>query len=544
MNGTARLRNVPTGAANCLLIGTNNTGAGDVTVSRLEFNGNATDVLLGNGTFGPAPVSAGVNTAVNGAWINSGGEIEWGTNPLIHPTTLPLGQNNLLFKTFVNEPGVITFGGATLGGTARVIVNNDIYQNGFIVNAISPVTIPIKFGTIVNADNANRLTAIFGNAKTGSSVQGVYGFAQDGLYNTTGVRGVATSTSNQSTNIGGDFNATGVTFIENIGARGYANGSVKNNFGGKFKAGDSGTLSIGVYGECALNNPATGSIGYAGYFTGIVVETQGSLWPSDSTLKHNVTPLDVASDSLMQLLTPVSYEYNQVGNAARLNLAEGTKFGFLAQQVEQYFPTAVKIVTHPAEYDSLGNEIAPSFQYKAVDMTQLIPVMMSDLQRKTALIQNQSTEINNLNTEIQVLESQVTDLNNRLTNLENCLSALLPILCQMNQSAIQANTPAAQEAVRQNLQVTLSNRSTIILDQNVPNPFAEQTVINFSIPASVVKAQMHFYDGNDRLIQTLEIAERGLGAVTVFGSDLSSGTYTYTLVADGAVVATKKMMKQ
>jgi hypothetical protein len=69
-------------------------------------------------------------------------------------------------------------------------------------------------------------------------------------------------------------------------------------------------------------------------------------------------------------------------------------------------------------------------------------------------------------------------------------------------------------------------------------------VINFSIPASVAKAQMHFYDGNGRLIQTLEIAERGLGAVTVFGSDLSSGTYTYTLVADGAVVATKKMMKQ
>jgi hypothetical protein len=30
---------------------------------------------------------------------------------------------------------------------------------------------------------------------------------------------------------------------------------------------------------------------------------------------------------------------------------------------------------------------------------------------------------------------------------------------------------------------------------------------------------------------------------TVFANDLSSGIYTYTLVADGKIVATKKMMK-
>ncbi|WP_169312059.1 T9SS type A sorting domain-containing protein [Fluviicola taffensis] len=114
----------------------------------------------------------------------------------------------------------------------------------------------------------------------------------------------------------------------------------------------------------------------------------------------------------------------------------------------------------------------------------------------------------------------------------------------MSNSAIQANTPQSQQAIRSELSVRLSNKEAIILDQNVPNPFAEQTVINFSIPASVQKAQIHFYDGHGKLMQSVEVVERGLGSVTVFGADLSSGVYTYTLVADGQIVATKKMMKQ
>lgn len=543
VNGTARIRNVQTATPNSILVGVNASGANDVHVRRLDFSGNPNEALLGDGTWG-AISSGGIVSAANGCWVNATNEVEWGTNPLLHNTTLHLAQNNLLFKTFPNETGVVTFGGTTLGGSSRVIVNNDTYTNGLSVNSISPTMVPIKYGINASANNANRLIAVSGNANTGNSVVGVNGTAIQGIYNTTGVRAFAASSSTQSVNIGGDFSAAGGNFNENNGVRGYSEGSLKNNFGGKFKAGTGGSLSIGVYGECAPDNPAAGLVGYAAYFSGGVVTTGGTLWPSDSSLKHNITPLDEFSDSLMQLLTPVSYEYNQVGNASRLNLSTGTKFGFLAQQVEQYFPGAVREVTHPAEYDSLGNETAPQFQYKAVDMSQLIPVMMSDLQRKTGIIENQSAALSAMDEVVDSLESQVEDLNNRLSQLENCLSGILPYLCQLNQSAIQANTPAAQEAVRNNLNVTLSNRNTIILDQNVPNPFAEQTVINFSIPETVKKAQIHFYNEQGKLMESVDLVDRGLGSITVFGSDLSSGVYTYTLVADGQVVATKKMMKQ
>ena len=46
------------------------------------------------------------------------------------------------------------------------------------------------------------------------------------------------------------------------------------------------------------------------------------------------------------------------------------------------------------------------------------------------------------------------------------------------------------------------------------------------------------------LIKTVELTERGAGQIIVYGGDLSSGVYTYTLVADGQIVSSKKMVKQ
>jgi trimeric autotransporter adhesin len=85
---------------------------------------------------------------------------------------------------------------------------------------------------------------------------------------------------------------------------------------------------------------------------------------------------------------------------------------------------------------------------------------------------------------------------------------------------------------------------TVVLDQNVPNPFAEQTAIRYELPVTVQRAQLLFYDAQGRLIKAVDIAERGQGQLTVFANDLSNGIYTYALVADGQVMDSKKMVKQ
>ena len=90
----------------------------------------------------------------------------------------------------------------------------------------------------------------------------------------------------------------------------------------------------------------------------------------------------------------------------------------------------------------------------------------------------------------------------------------------------------------------LTNAKAIILNQNVPNPFAEQTSISYFITDDVKKAQIFFYDNKGTILKIVDINEKGEGQLNVFAADLSSGNYSYTLIADGKVVQTKTMVKQ
>lgn len=358
---------------------------------------------------------------------------------------------------------------------------------------------------------AGNFTAMNGSVATGLVAQG-----SSGTNRSIGVSGVGSSPLNLS-------------LVENIGGQFTGSYNTQLNYGVKAAAA-GGNTAIGLYGIAS-----GGLVNFAAYLDGDVYHGGLVSGPSDQMLKENVVTIENA-DSLLNLLNPVTFDF-KTDDYPQLNLLTENQMGLIAQQVETVFPNIVSENHSPAVYDSVGTVIYPSVDFKTVDYTKLIPVLISGHKEQAAKIQAKDSIIDSL-------QNQVADLNDRLTQLENCLSGILPYLCQLSNSAIQANTPQSQEAIRSELSVRLSNRETIILDQNVPNPFAEQTVINFSIPESVQKAQIHFYDGQGKLMQSVDVKERGLGSLTVFGSDLSTGVYTYTLVADGQVVATKKMMKQ
>ncbi|MBU0489295.1 MAG: T9SS type A sorting domain-containing protein, partial [Bacteroidetes bacterium] len=91
--------------------------------------------------------------------------------------------------------------------------------------------------------------------------------------------------------------------------------------------------------------------------------------------------------------------------------------------------------------------------------------------------------------------------------------------------------------------VELETIQSIILDQNVPNPFAESTVIAYSLPESVGEAMIVFADISGNVIKTVEITQRGKGELKVFAQNLSAGTYVYYLIADGQTVETRKMVR-
>ena len=84
----------------------------------------------------------------------------------------------------------------------------------------------------------------------------------------------------------------------------------------------------------------------------------------------------------------------------------------------------------------------------------------------------------------------------------------------------------------------------MVLGQNIPNPFKEQTVIPYEVPENTQLAQIFFYAMDGRLVHFENLPNTGKGSIIIHGENLTNGTYTYTLVVDGMPIQTKRMMKQ
>ena len=166
----------------------------------------------------------------------------------------------------------------------------------------------------------------------------------------------------------------------------------------------------------------------------------------------------------------------------------------------------------------------------------------SDLTSKEIPIKNQTSGVLSLDGDGDVIwvqacctkfseEPQFKEIMDRLTKLETELKASKDNYNNLKQQVNQ-------------MDVLLGTKNVIILNQNTPNPFAETTVITYSIPVGFRQAQIVFTNNLGQVIKTADITKTGNGMVNVYANDLSSGLYTYTLYVDGKQIDSKKMIKQ
>ena len=92
------------------------------------------------------------------------------------------------------------------------------------------------------------------------------------------------------------------------------------------------------------------------------------------------------------------------------------------------------------------------------------------------------------------------------------------------------------------IEETISDIDMVRMDQNKPNPFSESTVIALNIPDKAQTASIFIYDMSGKQVQSLSVTERGETDITVYASDLSAGMYIYTLVVDGKIAVTRRMI--
>ena len=86
------------------------------------------------------------------------------------------------------------------------------------------------------------------------------------------------------------------------------------------------------------------------------------------------------------------------------------------------------------------------------------------------------------------------------------------------------------------------NIIALSLGQNKPNPFSNRTTIEVCIPDDVQKAFIYVYDLQGKKVEQVDITARGKQNVHLTSANLTDGMYLYSLIADGKVVETRRMI--
>ncbi len=229
---------------------------------------------------------------------------------------------------------------------------------------------------------------------------------------------------------------------------------------------------------------------------------------SDERIKSNIKE-NVPGLAFIKLLRPVTYNFslakeNDLAGIKNDTAKWKTKYdiekvnftGFLAQEV---FTAAKKI-----NYDFSGvDQAGKIWGLRYGDFVVPLVKAVQELSAKNDSLQKQN---NDFERRIERLESMMNDLKSTINN---------------TQSAV---VPAA------------------MLDQNIPNPFINNTIINYTLPQKFASAQIVFTDKNGRTLKAISVSGSGKSTLNVDASTLAAGAYQYSLVIDGKLVISKQMI--
>lgn len=250
-----------------------------------------------------------------------------------------------------------------------------------------------------------------------------------------------------------------------------------------------------AFGAAIYGTSATDSNRFAGYFNGNVFVT-GTFTVSDKKLKDNIKDEKNVLERLARL-NAVTYTFK---SNKELNLSSDLQHGFLAQNIEEVFPELVTTIQKPIVVE--GNKNVDIYEYKAVNYTGLISILTSSV---IELNEEYTTSINELNEKIEALESKIEAMGSK-----------------------------------KGTSATNAGNSGFSMEQNKPNPFTNQTIINYTLPKNT-RATISVVDLSGKFIRDYDLSSEK-GQLTISSSEIGKGIFVYALVSDNEVIISKKMI--
>ena len=220
--------------------------------------------------------------------------------------------------------------------------------------------------------------------------------------------------------------------------------------------------------------------------------------PGAPTLRQ--TPTLTNQLATIKKLRPTTYPVNTPKGSRKV-------YALLAKEVQRVLPD---IVTQTGETESADNL---AFSY-----TALIPVLIAAMQEQQVLLENQK------NIEADLVEQLATQ--------QAQIDALQKSVAQLVDQA-QSSTPSINK---------IQLKQTYGLGQNHPNPFGQQTTIDYAIPPNTKNAHLNITSKTGQLLATYPLQTTEQGKIIIDNQSFTTGSYFYSLIADGKIIATKQMV--
>ena len=308
----------------------------------------------------------------------------------------------------------------------------------------------------------------------------------------------------------------------NVGIGTNANSTYKFNLlGSSYFSGGSTYITDGVTVSTSISGPTSFVLANSNYpalvlnagssynstymlWSGGDAYSTGSWVSSDLQLKNNISALDgtLMLSKIMNLdgkkyefknneELDLVYKSKNIGNVTEkshklTNLPKGERYGFIAQDIEKEFPELVST-------DKTTN-------LKAIDYDGMIPILLQSIKEQQKMIIQLQEQLNSLSSVSK------EEIQNRITKND----------------------------------VVVSSENSLY--QNAPNPFSQKTIKSYYLNEETKNARICLYDMNGSQIKSMNLYGFGHGKIVIDAKQLKAGIYLYSLIIDGGLIDTKRMV--
>jgi len=271
---------------------------------------------------------------------------------------------------------------------------------------------------------------------------------------------------------------------------------------------------------------------------------------SDGRFKNNISESDVKGLEFIKRLRPVVYNFdtrkfeefltNNMPDTLRKKYLE-TDFapstairqsGFIAQEVEK----AAKEVGY--NFNGVYSPETEGDNY-SLAYGQFVVPLVKGMQEQQKMIDKQQQEIESQRKEISLKDDRIATLEAKMNSIDEKLAQFDRSL---EQCCFNSQQSKAQRESTPAISTNIATANEASLEQNVPNPFNENSAIACYLPETVKEAVIKVFSSEGVEIKSYGVKEKGYNKIIISANSLAPGIYVYSLITDGNAVASKTMV--